>query len=103
MRMVTWFDGVKMAERMLQKVGVVKPVVYKKGVATPEFNAGWNDYVRNNARSQELARIEAEYCHAVVNVSYAMHTELEVLCILQQLQDKRRQQIKDLSNEFSNK
>lgn len=100
--MATWFDGVKDAEAFNQKRGTVSCIPdYERDDYGHEYTDGWNDYVRNNARSQELARIEAEYCHTVVNISYALHTELEVLCILQQLQDKRRQKLQDLQQKFA--
>ena len=103
--MSKWLDGVKAAENHAQANGNVR-------LATPalitaccdcdedfQYFEGWNDYVRNSAYAAKLDQIERDYCHAVVNISYATHTELEVLCILQKLQDKRRQAIQQLNSE----
>lgn len=104
--MSRWFDGIKAAENHAQANGNVR-------LATPalitaccdcdedlQYFEGWNDYVRNSAYAAKLDQIERDYCHAVVNINYAAHTELEVLCILQKLQDERRQQILELKNDF---
>lgn len=101
--MSEWLNGVKGAEQHVEQWGCIS---YLADHLRDEYGSayvdGWNDYVRNTAYAKALDQIERDYCHAVVNVSYATHTELEVLGILQKLQDKRRQDIQNLQRKFIN-
>lgn len=100
---MSWLDGVQSAEAHFKTWGSIS---YMAPHLVDEYGTdyvdGWNDYVANSAYRKELDKIEADYCHAVVNISYAAHTELEVLGILQRLQDKRRQDIQDLQRKYIN-
>lgn len=91
-----WSLGLLAAEREYQESGYIAPLQGKN----TEFCQGWNDYIAHNLGEQRcptpakvparLNRIHNAYCRAVTKVNYAIHTELEVLGILQRLQDKRR-------------
>lgn len=100
---MSWLDGVKHAEEHFKKWCSISYLAdHLRDEYGTDFVDGWNDYVRNHAYLKELDQIERNYCHAVVNVDYATHTELEVLGILQRLQDKRRQDIQNLQRKFIN-
>ena len=97
-----WSLGVLAAEQTWQEDGHITALVPHR-TAQQEFCQGWNDYITHllgnttpevpGIVSLRLERIERAYCRAVTKVRYAMHTEIEVLGILQRLQDKRRKLI----------
>lgn len=84
---MSWLSELQQAEQFYQEHGYVN----RRGLP------GWDafvSFVYNDAHFRaRLARIERAYCRLVVKVSYATHTELEVLGILQRYQDKRRKLI----------
>lgn len=102
MRHSQWTLGLFAAEREYQQHGFIDTLVpYHPG--QQEFCQGWNDYITHRIGEVthavpcivqlRLDRIHQAYCRAVIKVNYAMHTQLEVLGILQRLRDKRRKLI----------
>lgn len=102
MRHSKWTLGLLAAEQEYQQQGFITALVPYKP-EQQEFCQGWNDYIAHRIGKTtcdmpgivtvRLARIERAYCQAVTKVNYAMHTELEVLGILQRLRDKRQRLI----------
>lgn len=99
MAMSEWLRGLLFAERYYKEYGELYTTqgnneyaqgtqAYKEHISTRKLPR--TDQVRLAVR---LARIERAYCHLVSKLNYAVHTELEVLGILQRLKDKRRKLI----------